>query len=157
MYIIMSSNISFADFMGYLKDLDIGQLQSMRLALDNAISNKVDALTPPTQVNVNEIPHEPVNVTEFVAYDDGVRFIDQTTEDLLSAELESLNFNSKGSKNCVQNAFLSSVVDGYNWSSYMGTVKHGAIDMESFPIVKGVMDSVNNKLGTKLNSALVSY
>ena len=150
------SNVSFADFMGFLKELDIGQLQSLRQALDNAISSKVSALTPPTKVNVSVEPQEPAKVSDFVTYD-GVPFLDQVTEDLISAELASLNFKSKSNKDCVQNVFLSSVVNVYFWNSSNGTVEHKAMDMDPFPTVKRVMGNINSKLGTKLNSALVSY
>ena len=150
------SNISFSDFMGFLTQLDIGQLQSLRHALDNVISSKVTSLTPPIKVNVNVEPQEPANINDFVTYD-GVPFLDEVTMDLLSAEFESFNFKSKSNKNCVQNVFLSSVVDEYNWDSPNGTVIHGATDMDPFPTVKGIMVNMNKKLGTKLNSALVSY
>ncbi len=138
----MPSNISLDDFMGFVAELDIGQLQRIRHALDSAISNKVAS---PTKVNVtsaSDCHQQPVNVGDFVSYD-GVRFLDQVTEDLLSAELASLNFKDKVSKDCVQNVFLSSVVDGYDWNSSKGTVKHGAKDMEVFPTVTGVMEKIS--------------
>ncbi len=152
----MPSNVSCDDFMGFIKELDMGQLQSLRLALDSAISNKVSAVTSPIKVNVSGAHLEPSDVNDFVTHD-GERFLDKVTEDLLSAELTSLNFKDKASKNCVQNIFLSSVVDGYDRESSKGAVKHGAVDMELFPTVKGIMENINSKLGTKLNSALVSY
>ncbi len=139
--------------MEFLIWLDMGQLQSVRSALDNAIQSKV--VSSPTNVKVTSAqPH--AHISDFVTYDEA-RFVDQVTENLLSAELESLNFKSKSNGDSVQNVFLSSVVSDYNWNSSMGTVKNGALDIGKFPNVKGIMDSINNKLGTKLNSALVSY
>ena len=97
----MSSNISFVEIIEVFKEMDIGQLQSMRCALDNAISVKAKS---PTKVNVSTEPQIPAEVGDFVTYE-GVRLFDKTTEDLILAELMSMDFKSKSSKDCVQNVF----------------------------------------------------
>ena len=142
-----------------IEQLTFSQLQEIQSAINSAILNKTPILkqgvsTPSIQglCTPNAELAKDKNVNDFVEYSEE-RFIDIDTQNLLEAELESLKFNRKAKNDGVQNVFISSVTGSYDW----GQVKNNSKDMEQFPVIRSIMEEINNKHECILNSVLVSY
>ena len=128
-----------------------------------ATSNNVDTPKRPSVFKAAE-PHEisslsilqpPKNINDYFHYKEN--FVDKTTVDLLSAELESLNFDKKAPNDDYQNQFISTFSESYVWQSSKGPVINRAINIESFPVVKQVMSQINTEYNCNMNCALVTY
>ena len=138
----MSGGTSTASIVDQITKLDLNELYNIRTAIDHVIANK--SLAEPTmQINTNVSRNidfsEPREVLDFVQYAPD-RFIDEDTEKLLSAEIDSMQFNKKSRNASVQNLFLSSTVDSYDWGSVKGPVLNKALNMSNFPVIQSIMD-----------------
>ena len=155
----MSGGTSTASIVDQITKLDLNELYNISTAIDHVIANK--SLAEPTmQINTNVSRNidfsEPREVLDFVQYSPD-RFIDEDTEKLLSAEIDSMQFNKKSRSASVQNMFLSSTVDSYDWGSVKGPVLNKALNMSNFPVVQSIMDKINQQHQVQLNSVLVAY
>ena len=104
----MSGGTSTASIVDQITKLDLNELYNIRTAIDHVIANK--SLAEPTmQINTNVSRNidfsEPREVLDFVQYAPD-RFIDEDTEKLLSAEIDSMQFNKKSSNASDQNLFF---------------------------------------------------
>ena len=155
-------DLNTSNFRDYIGNLDVNQLLVYRAAIDSLILDKSSKSSPAGTLNAADNSKSsidlsiPRDVNDFVQYSPA-RFIDSDTEKLLSAELESLNFVKKTSKDEIQNAFISSTAESYDWKSSKGPIVNRAINIDSFPVLKSVLDKLNSENDFKLNSALVSY
>ena len=141
-----------------INKLDLNQLYNVRDALANAIANRATEL----HVNQNQLNNTGIDksvdkdINDYIQYSPD-KFVDELTHGLLVSELVSLNFNRRQRNDAVQNRFISTISGSYDWGSHNGTVTNIASAVSDFPTIKQVMDKINSKYGTELNSVLVSY
>ncbi len=115
--------LTLPDFEGFISSLNIQDLKSCQQIIDKAIVNKLPHGSGSAlgnfecTNNTSSNPSQPAistptrDINDFVKY--YPNFIDNLEHDLLSAELESLNFNFKTKSDAVQNVFISSYTDPY--------------------------------------------
>ena len=126
----------------FFKSLDPHGLQLCEKMIENLLSDHFSKNSP--------------NVHDFVDYHKN--FVDSTDESVILSEVESLGFKPNGTKDEVQNRFLSSYSEPYTWdSSKKGPVVNKASNISSFPGIKRLMGKINDQFGFQMNSALVTY
>ncbi len=109
----------------------------------------------PVPCSVGESTPDSKTAQDYVEYRE--HFFDNTDRDLLLAECETLNFSRRAKSDAVQNRFLSSGKDPYNWNSSGGQVVNNPLNFEKFPAIKRLLDKVNQDFNCSLNSGLVSF
>lgn len=72
------------------------------------------------------------------------------------SELLSLGFNFKSMSDKVQNKFISSLPEPYSWPSKKGPVINNPLELSKFPVIKRIMNQVNQRFNCDMNSVLVS-
>ena len=155
-------NSSLGQFTEFLSSLELSELTQYRKAVDSEILKKLpnnshfDCSNPKSSaskvLNVTPAPH---NIEDFICHSDN--FIDETVEDLLSAEIQSLNFNRHTRSNALQNCFLSEFSDPYIWPSAKGPVVNNPKNIDHFPVMKNIMKRISESHKCNLNSVLVTY
>ncbi len=131
----MNDNNAFEQ---YVNSLDLNGLQACQQFLTHVLS-KFATISP--------------NPNDYVDYK--ADFIDKTDKNLISAELESLNFKLKSHSDKVQNEFISSSSEPYVWNSKKGNVVNTPHALENFPTINRIMGKINSELGCSMNSVLV--
>ncbi len=146
-----------SSIVGLLDGLNLEQLNDLLSVLQEAIRCKSipGSVSHPGSVADRDAARV-LDVEDFVKYR-SERFIDMNIEQLLSAEIESLQFKRNSSNDAVQNRFISAINGTYEWDSSHGPVKNQALDLVDFPVMKTIMDTINVKHDCALNSVLVSY
>ncbi len=137
------------DFEGFVNSLDLQNLQLCQQLINQALNSKFVQKSPNASP-VRDIP----NISDLVHYQTG--YVDQTDRALISAELETLDFKLRSQSNAVQNKFLSSFADPYVWTSGKRNVVNNPLDLAKFPVIKSLMDKINQNFGCNMNSVLVS-
>ena len=142
---------------GLINSLDIATLRACQQLLNRTISDHLQLgssksadstfLSANSNVDIKN-PEDYVKLHE--------QFIDSTDNELLTAELQSLNFQLKTSSDAVQNRFLSHSSEDYVWSSKRGPVTQNPLNLDKFPVTKRIMALVNQKFDCNMNSVLVS-
>ncbi len=98
-----------------------------------------------------------VDVNDYVEYHGTFCQDESFSLDFLEGELDSLNFKTSSSVNCVQNRFISVLDEPYTWGSSNGPVINEPLNISNFPVIKSLLDSINLRFNVDLNSVLVSY
>ena len=137
------------NFLKFISTLDVNELHNYRAVIDNLILSRATP-SPTVDLSVER------DVNDFVQYSRS-EVVDADTEMLLHAEIESLRFTKKTPSSVIQNAFISNTAQSYEWSSSKGPVVNRAIKLDSFPVIKSIMDKVNSVNACNMNSVLVSY
>ena len=132
------------DIATFVNSLDISGLQNLQNLIKQVIDSKLPSPSPPIVPNVND----------YVEYHDN--FLNATDNSLLLAEIADLKFNLKSKSDSVQNRFISSYNDSYNWKSGKGQVVNKPHQLDKFPTIKRVMNLVNSKVGCSTNSVLMT-
>ena len=145
------------DFKELTSALDIRQLSNIQTELNNIILDRLSSANKSIITSHLDTASvvDPVPVNDCVNYYED--FIDQTTSELLWAEIKSLEFSRKSPSNTVQNKFISSHPDPYVWPSASGPVVNTPLKLVDFPVVKTIMDKINKSYGYKVNSVLATY
>jgi lysophospholipase L1-like esterase len=154
---------------GLLKSLELTQLQELQLTINAELHVRLSSnLSVNLSSNVNgsvgcedksELDLDnpgSIVVLDYVKYHEN--FIPALTKDCLSVELQSeLNFVRKTPSDKIQNSFISSFDEAYNWGSSNGPVINNPHDFKRFPVTNSIMEQINTRFGLKMNSALVSF
>ncbi len=142
-----------SDFKKLIQSYDIAQLRSCQQLINDTICGYRSNLDISSSSVVSVKPCAK-DINDFVEYHQD--FIDTTEHGLLAAEIQSLGFNFKTCSDAVQNKFVSSLSDPYTWSSKKGKVINNPLDMANFPVIKSLMDKVNQRFGCKMNCVLAT-
>ena len=137
------------NIVSFLNSLDVCQLKEVLQISEEIIAsklNKTPALAPHGGTG-----NEDVNIENFVEYYSD--FISSDDKDLLEAELESLSFqHSSSSPDKVINHFVSLEEEPYSWESIHGhKVSLDPHDLNKYPVMKRIMQSINEHQSCKLN------
>ncbi len=142
------------DFRGQVSSLSMRQLREYASVINMEIVRR-QVQPSPVSNSVGESTPDLKTVQDYVDYRE--HFIDETDRDLLLAECGTLKFNARAKSDAVQNRFLYSGKDPYNWNSSGGLVVNNPHDLEEFPTVKRLLAKVNQDFNCSLNSGLVSF
>lgn len=139
----------------YINSLDINQLRTCQTLINQVIVSKLSPGNPDKSVSSDHNTSFRRDINDYVDYHSD--FIDTKEKNALDEEVKSFNFNTQPDSDVIQNRFISSFVEPYTWDSSKGPVVNGALSIEDYPIIKSMMEKINNDFGYQLNCALISY
>ena len=146
----MSTVISnIVDLFSFLEELPVKRLQYINTHIEKIIKDK----TPADRLAVCNL-----NVNDYVSYDN-----DFVSENDAQPIIESLKshpkFRVSPESSNTKTLWLSRTTEDYNWTSLKSgkVAKNKAVPFSDFPDIDKLLDSVNERLGSDLNSCLVCF
>ncbi|KAL5269340.1 hypothetical protein ACHWQZ_G002980 [Mnemiopsis leidyi] len=106
-------------------------------------------------MTIRSRPNHP-EASELIDYHDQFIKRQSVLDETIQADIESIGFRLKTKTDAIQNKFISSFTEPYNWSSSKGTVVNEAASITNYPGIQGLMEEINATFGLKMNSVLVS-
>ena len=154
---MLAQSTSLDSFVDFIQNLDFSDLKLFQSAIENVISHKLRSSGHNSSVDVAVDEHVLADAMDYVDFED--QFINSCERELLSAEIDHLNFDrkSRAPNFLLQNKFISNFNEPYVWSSRNGPVVNNPLHMNNHPVIRGLMDKINLKYGYNLNSVVVSY
>lgn len=142
------SNI--VDLFSYLEELPVKRLHKIKTHIEKIIKDKTPAdRLAARNYNVNDYVSYHRN---FVSDNDALPIVESLKNCQKFQESSETSSNTK-------TLWLSKTTEDYNWTSLKSgfVTKNSAVAISNFPEVNKLMDSVNEMLGSDLNSCLVSF
>ena len=140
------------DFTDYINTLNTDQLRVCQALIRDTILSKSNNKS---KVSAGFSPIETVNINDFVQHP--VNFVPGCDRGKLLDELRSLKLNTSSSPGKITNTYISLIDEDYTWESSHGPVVNTPRDLNQFPIIKSLLEKINNKYDCDLNSALVTH